>query len=202
MEYNELVQGFASKAGVAGLEIQDGATALEMDDMTVGFVHDEESDSIMVVVEIGSPPPDADGPFGSMMLKANYLFGGTGGAVICQNPDTGAYAVMRGYQLVTLDVETFSTAVEELLNTAERWKRMISAANDAEDAKESLDEEEEGLQPSSGFPMGGFMQVLPPHGVLRSGGSGGNLSPAWEPGPERRRPQAVRKLPSSPLAAA
>lgn len=159
MEYNELIQGFAAKTGIANLELHDGAAALEMDDMTVGFIYDDEADTVMVVAEIGYPPPDADGPFGSMMLKANYLLGGTDGAVICQNPDTDAYALMRILPLVLLDVDTFASAVESLLNTAERWKEILSNAGEAESEKDSQDEELEDLPPPTGFPMDGFMQV-------------------------------------------
>ena len=90
----------------------------------------------MVVAEIGQPPPSADGPFGGMMLKANYLYNGTGGAVICQNPETGAYAVMRSYPLAR---ETFAQAIEALVNTAERWRDVLAGAGLAEDAKAGKD---------------------------------------------------------------
>ena len=157
MEYNELMHGFAAKVGVADLEIQDGATALEMDDMTVGFVHSAEDDAIMVVVEIGYPPPDANGPFGGVMLKANYLFGGTGGAILCQNPETSAYAVMRSYPLPSLDVDTFAKSIETLLNTAENWKDSLSGASAAEDAKDEMDDDRGEEWTSLGG--SGFMQV-------------------------------------------
>ena len=64
------------------------------------------------------------------MLKANYLFCGTDGAVIYQNPDSDAYALMRSFPLVSLDVETFASAVKALLNTVERslQPRLISIA--------------------------------------------------------------------------
>ena len=93
----------------------------------------------MVVAEIGYPPPSADGPFGGMMLKANYLYNGTGGAVICQNPETGAYAVMRSYPLARFDVETFAQAIEALVNTAGRWRDVLAGAGLAEDAKAGKD---------------------------------------------------------------
>jgi hypothetical protein len=157
MEYNELMQGFADRFGVAELDINDGTTALSMDDMTVGFIHDIEAEAIMVVAEIGIPPPDADGPFGSMMLKANYMFSGTGGAVICQNPETESYAVMRSYRLAELDVDTFAVEVETLLNTAERWKGIISGAGVAEDEKAQNAELADESQSLGG--LGGFMQV-------------------------------------------
>ena len=104
----------------------------------------------MVAAEIGQPPPSADGPFGGMMLKANYLYNGTGGAVICQNPETGAYAVMRSYPLAR---ETFAQAIEALVNTAERWRDVLAGAGFAEDAKAA-----EASEDAPPFP-GGFMQV-------------------------------------------
>ena len=156
MDYSELMRGFAAKYGVSDIDTADGATALEIDGMTVGFIHAPETDEIMVVAEIGYPPPSADGPFGGMMLKANYLYNGTGGAVICQNPETGAYAVMRSYPLARFDVETFSQATEALVNTAERWRDLLSGAGLAEDAKDA--EASEDAPPYPGGP-GGFMQV-------------------------------------------
>lgn len=159
MEYNELMRGFAAKFGVADIDTGNGAAALEIDGMTVGFIHDAEADEIMVVAEIGFPPPDADGPFGSMMLKANYLYNGTDGATICQHPETGAYAVMRSFQLAQYDVETFAQAAEALVNTAERWRDVISCADLAEDEKAERDAETAEDRGRFVGALGGFMQV-------------------------------------------
>ena len=153
MDYPELMRGFAAKYGVSDIDTANGAAALEIDGMTVGFIHAPETDEIMVVAEIGQPPPSADGPFGGMMLKANYLYNGTGGAVICQNPETGAYAVMRSYPLARCDVETFAQATEALVDTAERWRDLLSGAGLAEDAKDA-----EASEDAPPFPSG-FMQV-------------------------------------------
>ena len=169
MDFNELISDFASRYGVEDLAVQDDTAALEIDGMTVGLVHDParqdgDDDGIMVVVEIGNPPPDADGPFGSVMLKANYLFNGTGGAVLCQNPDTNAYAVMRRFSLVTHDVASFSTALESLLTTAENWKQVLSGMREAEESKAELDAEKPEVPPLqsvpiAGFPVGGLLQL-------------------------------------------
>jgi hypothetical protein len=113
MEFNELIAAFAMRYNVEGLEPQNGTIALEIDGMNVGFLHDSPSgngidDGIMVIIEIGYAPPDVDGPFGTVMLKANYLLGGTGGAILCQNPDTNAYSIMHRFSLAMLDLESFS----------------------------------------------------------------------------------------------
>ena len=144
MEFNELITEFAIRYGVEGLNAQNGTTALEIDGMNVGFLHDSPlgdgtDDGIMVIVEIGYAPPDVDGPFGAVMLKANYLLGGTGGAILCQNPDTNAYAIMHRYSLTMLDLETFSNELETLLTTAENWKKILAGIRVAEEAKEALD---------------------------------------------------------------
>jgi len=43
MEYNELMQGFAARFGVANIDTGNGAAALEIDGMSVGFIHDAET---------------------------------------------------------------------------------------------------------------------------------------------------------------
>ena len=144
MEFNELIAAFAMRYNVEGLEPQNGTIALEIDGMNVGFLHDSPSgngidDGIMVIIEIGYAPPDVDGPFGTVMLKANYLLGGTGGAILCQNPDTNAYSIMHLFSLAMLDLESFSQELESMLTTAENWKDMLAGIRVAEEAKEALD---------------------------------------------------------------
>lgn len=143
MEFNELMQSFAAKYGLTDLNADDGTAVLEIDGMTVGFIHEPATESVMVVAEIGYPETDVSANFASAMLKANYLFAGTAGAVLCQNPETGAYAVMREYRLVEYDPKTFEDALETLLNSADQWKGVLGAVNegDAEDAED--DEEDE-----------------------------------------------------------
>ena len=62
-----------------------GTAVFEIDGITVGFIHEPVEDAIMVVAEIGEQNPDADEDCSSALLKANYLFAGTGGATLCRN---------------------------------------------------------------------------------------------------------------------
>ena len=165
MDFKELISDFAERYGIEGLSANDNAAVIDVDGMTVGLIHDPASvddtdDGIMVVVELGYPPPDADGPLGEVMLKANYLLGGTNGAILCQNPDTDAYAVMRRYSLSAHDCASFAAALEKLLITAENWKSVIAGIREADIAKEEQDmEEQDDTPPDSGFPANGFLQV-------------------------------------------
>jgi hypothetical protein len=92
-------------------DAKDGTVVFEIDGMSVGFVHDPTEDVVMVVAEIGEQNPDADEACSSALLKANYLFAGTGGATLCRNPETGAFAIMRSWPLASLDGKTATVTV-------------------------------------------------------------------------------------------
>ena len=143
MQYNELINGLTEALGITDLTIINGATALEIDDMTLGIFHDEKNDAVKVVVEFGYPPPDANGHFGAMLLKANYLLLATEGATLCQNPDTDAYGLTACWPLMALDVKIFANKIEEFINKAEEWKNTLSGMGEAEDALEEAEMEEE-----------------------------------------------------------
>lgn len=161
MQFEELINGFAARFGIAEGQIDDGAAVFDIDGMTVGFVNDEVSATIMVVAELGYPPPDANGKLGEIMLKSNYLYNGSNGAVLCMNPETSAYALMQTWALDPLDVETFAKNVESFINNAEKWKDVLLGMRKAEAARENLDETEEGGLPEDegAFPSGSFLRV-------------------------------------------
>ena len=76
MQFEELINGFAGRFGIADGQVNDGTAVFDIDGMTVGFVDDDTSATVMVVAEIGYPPPDANGKLGEIMLKSNYLYNG------------------------------------------------------------------------------------------------------------------------------
>ena len=161
MEYCELIDAFSAKFGVQGPDAKDGVAVFDIDGMTVGFVNDETSATVMVVAELGYPPPDANGKLGEIMLKSNYLYNGSNGAVLCMNPETSAYALMQTYALDSLDVETFAMNVETFINNAEKWKDVLLGMREAEAAKEDMDKTEKNdlLDDEGTFSSGSFMRV-------------------------------------------
>ena len=161
MEYRKLIEAFAATCGVESPDAKDGVAVFDIDGMTVGFVNDETSATIMVVAELGYPPPDANGRLGEVMLKSNYLYNGSNGAVLCMNPETSAYALMQTWALDPLDVETFAKNVESFINNAEKWKDVLQGMRKAEAAKEDLDKAggNDLLDGEGTFPSGSFMRV-------------------------------------------
>ncbi len=73
MEFKELLAAFAAKFGIEGLGGADGVAELKVDGIRVELLEDPPTRSLVACAEIGLPPPDANGAFGSMMLKANFL---------------------------------------------------------------------------------------------------------------------------------
>ena len=132
MEFNELVESFAASLGVEGVEIDGGAAAFEIDGMKVDVFHDEAVNTVMVYGEIGQPPSGDDRSFGPAMLKANHLFGGTGGATLCQDPETGAYGVFQAFDLEKIDLEAFSANVARIADKTEYWRKVLDAFQTAE----------------------------------------------------------------------
>ena len=161
MEYRKLIEAFAATCGVESPDAKDGVAVFDIDGMTVGFVNDETSATIMVVAELGYPPPDANGRLGEVMLKSNYLYNGSNGAVLCMNPETSAYALMQTWALDPLDVETFAKNVESFINNAEKWKDVLLGMREAEAAKEDMDNTEKNdlLEDEGTFPSGSFLRV-------------------------------------------
>lgn len=159
MEYSELIRELAAKCGVEQPDTKDGTVVFEIDDLTVGLIHDPAADAMMVVVEFGEPNPAVDEVCSSALLKANYLFAGTGGATLCRNPETGAFAITRSWPLVSLDVDTFETAINDLLATAEKWKAVVEGIDIAHDVRDEQIEEESEVLKDSPRDDGGFMRV-------------------------------------------
>ena len=135
MEFKELIAAFAAKYAVEGLDDVEDVVELDVDGSRVELLDDQQTRSVAVCIEIGQPPPDANGVFGAMMLKANFLLRATEGATLCQNPETDAYALVRQFPLALTDAESLSSGIESLVNQAENWRKALAGLREAEAAR-------------------------------------------------------------------
>ena len=140
MEFKDLIAGFAAKFGIEGLDGADGVAELDVEGIRVELLDDPQSRSIFACAEIGLPPPDANGAFGAMMLQANFLLRGTAGATLCQNPETGTYALVRPFPQTLTDVESFAAGLESLANQTENWRKVLAGLREAESVQSSAPE--------------------------------------------------------------
>ena len=59
----------------------------------------------------------------------------TAGATLCQNPETGAYALVRPFPLALADGESLAAGLESLVNQTENWRTALAGLREAEAAQ-------------------------------------------------------------------
>ena len=151
MTYEKLLEEFGAKFGIDGLADEGGAAALVIDDTKVDLIHDADAGCVVIYAEIGYPPPEANGKFGEIMLKANHLYLGTNGGTLCQNPETDAYVLMRPVPLAPLEgADTFGAIMEDVLLQVDNWRELLNGLRVAE-VEEEAQTKEDGRLASGGF---------------------------------------------------
>jgi hypothetical protein len=148
-----LVAGFAAKCGIGNIDGADGVVELEIDGIRVELLDASQMRGLIACAEIGLPPPDANGAFGAMMLKANFLLRATDGATLCQNPESDAYALVRPFPLALTDCESLAAGLESLVNQTENWRKALAGLREAEAAQPAAQEVDDSHQDmlSSGY---------------------------------------------------
>jgi len=137
LEFRELIASFASKYGIEHLDGADGVAELEVDGTRVELLNDSQGRNLVACAEIGHPKPDSDDTLATMMLKANFLLQATDGATLCQNPETGAYAIVRLFPLALTDVSSLVSGLESLVNQTENWRKALAGLHEAESVRAS-----------------------------------------------------------------
>ncbi len=87
-----------------------------------------------------------------------HLFGGTGGATLCQDPETGAYAIFQAFPLPGMDAGTLAAEVARIADKTEHWRNLLNAFRVAESEKGAAAAEEV-LSDAIHGGSAGFMQV-------------------------------------------
>ncbi len=156
MEFNDLVKAFADKYGIAGLDAADGVAALDIDGMSITLIHADSADFMTIYGEIGTPPPDANGPFGKLMLTTNHALAGTDGPVLCMDPDNQSYGTLYRLPLGQAAVESLSEHVDTIVNAVADWKQVIGGFRVVEEESAKSESANESINPLSSSP---FIQV-------------------------------------------
>ena len=125
MEASEVIRSFCEKVGIAFEPDDDGTVSLEVDGSVVTISDLREIDAIVIVGDLGEPPPERLEALYKVMLEANHLFGGTCGATISRDPKTGRFALCRVMPCVIADGDFFYAEVERFASTLETWVKII-----------------------------------------------------------------------------
>ncbi len=138
MEFNELMNAFAAKCGLAGVEAEDGCVVLEFNDIPVAFMENDAFESLVLRAVIGAPPPETDGSLAKAMLRANHALCNACGATLCQDPETKEYAAVLTIPLSTADAELLAKAVGNIVKTVNTWQGVVASGTADQSADSRL----------------------------------------------------------------
>ena len=119
MDFASLISDFAERHSIANLTADDNAAALDIDGIVVTLI--AADDVLSATAGIGEPPAEGRGDFAELMLEANLQ----SEAFFAKEPESGTYILVRRIPLAILDPESFDTALEALVNTAETWRNLL-----------------------------------------------------------------------------
>lgn len=122
MDYIELIGDFAKRVGLEGLVPDgEGCVYVQFDDRAVCFREVPDAASVAIYAPVGVLPPQANAQLLTLLMRANYLGRGTGGATLSQAEDGNTILLHQVIPLAALDGESFANAVEGFVNVLGEW---------------------------------------------------------------------------------
>ena len=122
MDYSQRMNDFAAKIGLPPPETAAGAVVIDVNGVPVSFVEDVPGRAIVLHAAIGETPAEAGGDLARRMLEANAALREKPGAVLCQDPETKAFAAIRSIPLRLAEPDFLTEAVGDLVKTAAEWR--------------------------------------------------------------------------------
>lgn len=123
------------------------AVVLSIDGLEVEFREDAGSQAVVLAAEIGEMPPDAEGVFAALALRANFaslgatalsldaetgdLFATASLPLALADPETRAFGAIRSIPLPVAEPDVLLEAVGDLVKTAASWRERLGTAPDA-----------------------------------------------------------------------
>ncbi len=125
MDYSQRMNDFAAKIGLPPPNTAEGAVVIDVNGVPVSFVDDASGGAILLHVPIGEAPNGAEGNLARRMLEANAALHEKPGAVLCQDPETKAFAAIRSVPLQIADPDFLIEVVADLVKTAAAWRKQL-----------------------------------------------------------------------------
>ena len=149
--FDTCMDAFARAMGVALPERPGGdSVVLSIDGLEVEFREDADSRTVVLSAEVGEMPPDAEGVFAALALRAN--FSSLGRTALSLDAEAGELFATASLPLALADPDALSRAVEAFVNTAEEWSRYATAFLDVDDEAALAKADDEAASPLSGVP--------------------------------------------------
>ena len=125
MDYTQRMNGFAAKCGLPPPETATGAVVIDFNGIAVSFLDDASGGAILLHAEIGEALGGSAGIVAREMLKANTALRNMPGAVLCQDPETKAFAAIRSIPFQAAEPDVLVEAVGDLVKTVSSWRERL-----------------------------------------------------------------------------
>ena len=152
MTFSEFIAALEKGLGTT-IETEGAAAAISMGAAdgaatTILLQGLDEWDSVLMMADLGAPPPERLERLLRTLLEANDLFRDTGGATFSLNPATGNVRLQRHYAYDALAEAGPDKAFFAFADVATAWAQIV---RDYRDAPEEKAEEPQDLRNLSGF---------------------------------------------------
>ena len=147
MDYASLISEFGANYGMGDLiPDEDGVASFEADGRPVVFQKLQDSDNMIVTVELGAATDESAAVVNRFLLQANRALAILDGISLCLHSETGSYCLIRRIDVTSLDFIAFDKIMGTILDRAEQWGAILQkiipvASSDADDLAESADED-------------------------------------------------------------
>ena len=131
MDYAQRMNAFAAKCGLPPPETATGAVVIDFDGIAVSFLDHASNGAILLHAGIGEALGGSGGSVARDMLAANAALREKPGAILCQDPETKAFAAIRAIPLQAAEPDVLLEAVGDLVKTAASWRERLGTAPDA-----------------------------------------------------------------------
>ena len=125
MDSFELIKSFGERLGITIERNPNGTYPFEIDGRAF-TIHDiTECDRIVLLGDLGHPPPESKEKLCVMLLEAQHILKGTAGATFSIDPQTENFTLCKAMIPAILDKDSFFTEAESFINTFHTWADII-----------------------------------------------------------------------------
>jgi len=128
MDYAQRMNAFAAKCGLPAPETAAGAVVIDFDGIAVSFLDHASDGAILLHAGIGEALGGSGGSVARDMLAANAALREKPGAILCQDPETKAFAAIRAIPLQAAEPDVLLEAVGDLVKAAASWRERLGRA--------------------------------------------------------------------------
>ena len=125
MDYAQRMEAFAAECGLPPPDTAAGAVVIDFDGIAVSFIDNAPAGAILLHAGIGEALGGSGGAVARDMLAANAALREKPGAILCQDPETKAFAAIRAIPLQAAEPDVLLEAVGDLVKAAASWRERL-----------------------------------------------------------------------------